>query len=300
MIKFLRFKILTASLAPMILASCAIFQGGAPTLADRLPRDTDVPGWTQADRGVFSGPESLSFISGNYLVYGVSEVAFSRYLSVSSSDIILDVIIARTDSILNSFGLFSLERGFITARTMKEDSYSNDSGLFFRIGQYYVKVLTANVEDVRKDDLKMFRDVIEPRLKTDAAKGGLPVWLNTLSQSKSTDIVFYRNGSPLMPELKDLFVRKKIIEDRDVYLFFHKESSPQGAAGLLLSAMKNSSPGFTLSKSGPLKYAYKENPEGGYFFITCRDEWIYGVMNAESVSMGGRIMVTLHSELSGL
>lgn len=292
------------SIIPLLIAlissACVSIQDPVSPMEERLPRDTDVPGWIQQTRNHFSQPGAISLINGNFVVYGVSELAFARYQAVSSEEQLIDVTIAKTGGVLDSFGIFSLERGFLPVRHAKDEQYTSDEGLFFREGEYYVKLVTQNTGDVRKDDLAMFMDVIMRKLRAVALKDTLPQWINTFSQSRMlTDLVHYRYGSPLLSNLRDIYVRKREIDGRDTYIFFHHGETNAKTASEFMSVLKTSLPPYSILRLGNVLYAMKENPEGGYIFMSYRDRWIFGVLNAETRVMGGRIIVTLHSELSG-
>jgi hypothetical protein len=289
------------AILPLFILSCSIFQTTSPAIVELLPRDTDVPGWGQQSPYYFTTPEKVSLFSGNYPLYHVSEIVLAQYQSISSSDVMIEVYILKSDTPLNAFGIYSLDRGFSQLRYARDNEYFTDSGLYFRNGEYYVKLLAQNSDDVRKNDLILFKDVITAKLGPVASKAALPQWMYTFSPSKSlADLVYYINGTPLIPELHDLFVRKRTIEGKDLYIFFMKGGTKYETSNLLLEIFKSSQPNFMLSKTGSVQVGLKENPEGGYLYIAYRNEWIYGVLNAESISMGNKIMITLYSEMGGM
>jgi hypothetical protein len=288
-------------MVPVLTSACVSLQDPVSPMEEMLPRDTEVPGWTQQTRSHFSAPGPISMINGNFNVYGVSELSFARYSSISSEEQVIDVTIAKCDTVLNSFGIFSLERGFLPVRNAKDDQYASDDGLFFREGEYYVKLGTDNAGDARKDDLIVFMNIVAKHLRAVSSRDSLPRWIYTFSHSGTlADLVHYRYGSPLLADLKDVYVRKRIIDGKDTFIFFRHGATSADASDAFMSVMKNSQPAYTLSRLGNVAYAMKENPEGGSIFISYRDKLIYGVLNAETKAIGGRIIATLHSELSGI
>jgi len=298
---FYKFTLKLAVIAitfPMI--SCLFGLRSGTRIQDLLPRETDVPGWAQQNGNFFRSAKSIRKLNGNYAICNVKAVALADYYSISAPEDVINVRVIKCETTLDSFGLFTLEKGFSTVRYEKDDSYYSDNGLYFRKGDYYVRLETKNIEDIKKGDLSQFREIIDNLLDPIYIKDELPGWIHVFSQSKNlTDVVLYKNGSPLLPGVKNLIVRKRIAQDKIIFIFFSRINGDKNGSDLIYTIV-NADNEFVVSKTGSIQYFYKENPEGGYILMSNKGQWLYGVLNAETAVIGTRILNTLNSELGGL
>ena len=224
-----------------------------------------------------------------------------RYNSISDSASFLEVELIKFPSAFHSFGLFSFERGFgDEVKDATDEYYFLDTGMFIWKGEYYVKIHRELRGGAQRKDFEIFGGITGANLEPVTSKVKLPDYVYTFSENFSTrDLVFYINGHRLLPGSSQVFVRKKMVFDSMRYLFFMKLDGTFKAGNRYMLMLNSGDPKFILTQSENIQMGFKKGDGDRYVFISQFKEYIFGVLNAEDVGNGTRIITKLYKDLAG-
>jgi len=277
------------------ITSCVMIQKKRPSIEDCMPRETDVPGWELMKSPVLSD-EELSLKKNDYNSSGIVEGKSALYRAYYDRRE-LRVEVLRFDSVKNAFGRFSIDRGFGPGiRNITEDSYFSDNGFFTRIGDYCISIRCKNINDGSKKDLEQFMAVIDDKLHSFTSSEGLPEYITLFSKNYTRyNLAYYRSGFTDIKSLGDVWVSEKMILDKRRLVFFCKKDSSADSAELFHKLSFNE--GFTVSLFNKNLISFKKVADDKFIFISTHKEWIFGLLNADNIKDGNRIIELLHGSI---
>ncbi|OHD70159.1 MAG: hypothetical protein A2W19_05055 [Spirochaetes bacterium RBG_16_49_21] len=286
-------------LALLLSLSCGILPRRA-ALVDLLPRDTDMPGWLSSNQTSVHGNKEIEKTDRVYSLYDPDVLATAEYRSLSDSGKTVRVELLKFGSSLDSFGLYSLERGWNDSnRYSGDDDYATVKGFYFRRGRYYVKITGENLGGESASILDQFRAVVLQNLKGRTGEDSLPEEMFLFSEGRSTrDIVYYKKGIPGMPGVKNIHVMRRAIQGKKYNLFFKKLSSTYDAEIEFQNILKSGAGSFILSKIGNLQSAIRIINEKEYLYVSYHKHWIFGVLDAENMKDGETCILILWNEIN--
>jgi len=281
--------------------SCFNLKKSSDNSLNFFPRESDIPGWRAKNSPqLFRGGDIRKYLkdSGDhYQRYNVEELSVAEYNSISDPSRIISLAILKMSSSLNAFGIFSLERGFdYKDACISEDSYLTSNGLFFRKGRYYIKIeIRGGYADVSKD-FRMFSGAINDKVLK--GRGVIPDYLSLFSDKGSRSrVVYYIEDYPLLPSIKNIFVRKKDISGDDRFIFFGRRNSYFDSMRDFSAQLKIKENPFILSNAGKLRIAFNKIADNEYIFISVYKKWVFGVISANSMIEGKKIVTLLYKDL---
>ncbi len=278
--------------------SCSMFEKPKPGIMDFLPRETDVPGWEQVKK-----PERIygkqMKDTADYGKYRAVEKSYSLYRSFSEQEYVLRVELFRLNSVMDAFGMFSRERGIPgISRNVTGDYFTSDEGAFLMKGNYYIRVLANNKDDILKKQCDTFIRNIRKNLDVSGQTSELPDYLTLFSEDyTSQDVMYYRNGYSNLPGLKRVFIRNRTIGEQNKLLFFVRFNSAQSAQRKFNSLLKKNSYGYALTVRNKVPVAFKKIADNILLFFSSDREWIFGVLNSANQDEGLRITDMLRGEI---
>jgi hypothetical protein len=292
--RFLLFMMLAAAAC----LSCSLLPP-ATTMADILPRETDVPGWVVSDQYKMSSMKKIGQVSPLYGEYDPLELIVAEYGHLSDMSRTVRLEIIRFRSSLDSFGLFSRERGFDGERRYLDDnSYTTGDGVYSRMGRYYLKITGKNLGDQNSTALEQFRLAVMQNLKSQAGNDQLPDSFFIFSDKRSTrDIVYYKKGIDTIPGLKGLAVMRRTMDGRKFDVFYVKLLAGFEAEQEFHQLIKRGGDAFMLTKIANLQPAIRIISDSQYLFISHYKQWIFGVLNADTMDEGNKLIVFLSGEI---
>ncbi|MBN1496831.1 MAG: hypothetical protein JXA07_08700 [Spirochaetes bacterium] len=281
----------------MAVTSCTILPA-AVTLTDKLPRETDVPGWVITGRYRTSRMNRIRQISPVYAEYEPAEMAVAEYRRLSDETRAIRAELIRFRSPLDSFGLYGRERGFDPAgRFTGDDAYARDGSLFFRKGRYYLKIIGTNLGEEDTDAPGQFRSVVANNLEDRPGDGSLPDSLFIFSDGRSTrDIVHYKSGVDSIPGMKDVTLMRRVLAGKKHDIMYLKTATAFDAEQEFQKVMRNGED-FMLSNIGTLPTAVRIVSDHHCIVISHYKQWIFGVMDADTINEGNRLIIYLYGEL---
>lgn len=276
--------------------SCELLQIKSEDITALLPWETDVPGWKIKSPAVKYTEKNIGEYSQGdvnlFKLYGLNELAVCTYYSISNAEKEITVSILRMNSPLNSFGILSMERSdSVSAAEVCDDSYTNEKGLFYRKGKFYVKINRAG--EISIDDLNTFGKTVCVKLCNEADK--LPDYISLFNSDTSRiNLVYHINDIDDIPGIKNIYVLKTTILDKPVSVFFTKRDSGYDTIGEFSRLLKETKDPFILSSAEKSQIAFKKKGDSDFIFISVYKEWIYGVLSTDSMVNGKRIINYLY------
>jgi hypothetical protein len=280
------------------LLSCGLFQR-ATSLIDFLPRETEVPGWVAVHRTTANGRKAIERISGDYALYDPRILASADYHHLSDESKTVRVELLEFESSLDSFGLFSLERGFdFPVRYADDNAYFSDKGCFFRLGDFYIKITGENLGEERDGIFEQYRAVLFQNLKNHAGGEPLPNEMFLFSDNRSTiDLAYYKKGIQAVPGSENLYIVQRNMRKRKYKIFYMKKSTLNETGRAFRSILRSADGSYILSKIGNYETALRLLENHEYQYISYYKHWIFGALDAENMEAGASIVLSLFNEI---
>ncbi len=289
--------ILVASLSSLAV-SCSLFPR-TPTIQDIMPRETDVPGWVVERQYRTRSTRKMTQFSPLYGEHDPDELAITEYAHLSDKTRTVRVEMIKLGSSLDSFGFFSRERGLGGSyRFIDDNIYASASCLYARIGRYYIKISFENLGDQEGSTIDQFLGVVRENLKSLAGDDHLPDQLFLFSKNRSTrEIVYYKRNMEAIPGLENASVARRTLAGKKHDLVCTTYSTVFDAEQQYLGILKAGGNDYILSKIGKLQPAIRIISDKEYLFICQYKQWIFGVLNADTMNEGNLIIGYLLTEI---
>jgi hypothetical protein len=293
---FLRMIILF-TLIPL-LNSCS-FLPRVPTIVDILPRETDVPGWDIAQQYRTSSVKKIGELNAIYAEYDPAELIAAEYTRISDATKTVRLEIIRFRTALDSFGMYSRDRGLDgPGRAEGDEAGRSEGSVFFRQGKYYVRIQGERLDAQESGAIEQFRGVVSQNLKIKGRDEALPDALFLFSPDRSTrDIVYYKKGIDAVPGLMNLSVMRRALAGKKVDVLYTKMATILDAEQQFHAILKTGGDAFILSKIGSLETAIRIISDTEYLIVSHYKQWIFGVRNADTMNEGNRIIIYLFGEI---
>ncbi len=287
--------IMISSLAPL---SCSLFPKTS-TISDVMPRETDVPGWVVERQYRTSSSWRMAQIGPLYSEHDPSGLAITEYAHLSDKSKTVRVELIRLGSSLDSFGFFSRERGFDGSyRFIDDNTYASAKCLYARIGRYYIKISFENLGDQEANIPEQFLAVVRENLKKLAGDDLLPDQLFLFSKKSSTrDIVYYKRKMDAIPGLSNAVVVRNTLTGKKHDLVYATCSSSYNAEQEYMDILKAGGNNYIMTRIGKLQPAIRIISETEYLFICQYKQWIFGVLDADTMDEGNLILGYLLTEI---
>lgn len=281
-----------------VLASCS-FLPAVVTLNDELPRETDVPGWEITGQYRTGSMKKIGRMSPLYAEYDPAELAVSEYCRLSDTSRTIRVELVRFNSPLDSFGLYSRERGLNPSGSFDGDSaYSREGTLYSHAGRYYLKITGRNLDGQESDAPGQFRSVVLNNLDHQPGDEILPDSLFVFSPDRSTrDIVYYKNGVAGIPGMKNVSVMRRLLAGKNHSVIYAKMATAFDAEQEFNAVLKTAGSPFMLSRIGSIPAAVRIVSDAEYLLVSHYKQWIFGVMDADTMNEGNKLIIYLYGEL---
>jgi hypothetical protein len=278
--------------------SCSSFPK-PESVIEILPRETDLPGWVVSKQAVVYEGKDIRLVCPEYARYDPLIMARAEYHYLSDINKTVRVEVLGFGSSLDSFGLYSLERGWnIANRFLGDDDYINEKGRFSRLGNFYIKIAGETLGERREGTLDQFHAAVFRNLKRHVNDDSFPSEIFLLSDDRSTrETVFYKKGLPAIPASENLYVTRRNMFEKKYKIFYMKRSSVYDSEHEFHGILQSGGGSFMLSKTGNLETALLIMSEKEYLFISYYKHWIFGVLDAENMIVGNTIITVLFDEI---
>ncbi len=289
---------LFVSMSSLTLSSCSLFPR-TPTIQDAMPRETDVPGWVVERQYRTTSSRKMAQFSPLYGEHNPVELAITEYAHLSDRSRTVRVEMIRLGSSLDSFGFYSRERGLDGRYQFFDDNaYATTTCLYARIGKYYVKIGYENLGDQAGSVVDQFLGVVRGNLKSLAGDDSLPEQLFIFAKNRSSrEIVYYKKSMDAVPGLKNAAVTRRVLAGKKHDLVCAIYPSAFDAEQEYLGILKAGGNEYILSRVGKLQPAIRIISETEYLIICQYKQWIFGVLNADTLNEGNLIIGYLLTEI---
>ena len=171
---------------------------------------------------------------------------------------------------------------------------------FIRKGRYYLKITSQNLGEQESDAPEQFRSVVANNLKNLPGDELLPDSLFLFSDGRSTrDIIYYKNGIDTIPGIKNVSVMRRTLAGKKHDIIFLKTSSAFDAEQEFQNVLKAGGKAFMLSRIGTIPAAVRIISNTEYLLVSHYKQWIFGVMDADTMNEGNRLIIYLYGEIKG-
>lgn len=296
--KHLITSIIFLSLIISAFPSCGIFPRIA-TMSDSMPRETDVPGWAVERQYRTGSAAKIGQFSALYGEHKPAELAITEYARLSDKTMTVRVEMLRLGSALDAFGFFSRERGLGGAvRFIDDNTYYSERGLFSRIGNYYLKISYENLGDREGNAAEQFLGVVRENLKIMAGGEDLPEHMLLFANKRSTrEIIYYKGDVDGIPGLKGAVVARRPLGAKKYDLVYAMAPSAYDAEQQYLDILKRGGSAYVLTRIGKLQPAIRIVSDSEFVFICQYKQWIFGVLNADTMKEGNLIIGYMLTEI---
>ncbi len=276
----------------ILFISCATTVYQSSNVKEFTPKETDVPGWGLIQKRVHLSIKQIAAQHHELHRMGIVEWEQAGYLSYSDKKSTIAVDVFRAGSVLDAFGIFSIERSKATNPvSITGEEYFVDTGLFTHAGNFYIRIITNKSDYRTRSELEAFKKIIMQKITPAFLPGSIPPFIAQFcNENQLPQLVYYKNGHPLVPGTVETF----IIDDENKTFFIKNPSVHESR--LLYNDILKQSP-FTISKTGDIQLALK-GAENRFIFISFRDIWIFGVLNAENITVGNEFIQKLYDRFT--
>lgn len=281
--------------------SCNLIMIPSENRIKLMPRETDVPGWRlKAPPQEFTSAKIHEYLKERtdlYQKYGFQKLYTALYNFINDSNRVNRVEIYKMNSSLNAFGIMSIERGFnYKDSPILNNSFITDNSISFSKGKYYIKIITSNYYENAIKYITTFAEIVSDNLKNGDRR--LPNYITLFADNNyDFNVVYYIDGIKELLELKNLFLREKIISKEKRIIFFTKRDSYYTSMKEFSNLLKNNDDPFILSNAGELQVAFKKRKNNKLIFTSVYKEWIFGIIKTKSLLEGKTMINQLHKEL---
>ncbi|MBN2040425.1 MAG: hypothetical protein JW864_10305 [Spirochaetes bacterium] len=289
----------------LLFTSCALFQAEKTETKDLLPRETDVPAWRIKSAPVNYDSSNLdSYITSKeslelFKTYGFEVMSVCRYANYSNTEKEILIEIFRMNSRLNAFGIYSMERPDKPSGSDVCDwSYSTDTGVFAFIDNYYIRAkLPVPYKNLQKDLKPFFNTIYRNICNTGKPDDSLKPLFSLFNNNSALTLSYSIQGEPGIPVLKNIFLKDISFSGSEKTIFFAKRKSGYEASSEYSNLLKDKDYPFILSTAEKIRIAFHKINDNKITFIALYKEWIFGVIDAESLKTGEEIIYFMHNEL---
>ncbi len=286
-------KIIIVFLSVSSITCLSFFEEKQET-KDFLPHETELFTWKLLKiTNIHKKDEILQISPDYYKYYDVIEIAKGEYQSINDSSVFLTVTIAKTITLDNAYGLFTRERINFEKSYFKNNYsiYWKNKSIAFK-GNVIVKVETNDADFIQTQ-----KNIIETVLQKIQSTQTLPETINKISKYCSNDsIIVINEGILQIPYIKNLVACKKVIESKEIDVFYKLYPTNTEASNHFDMLLKIDS-SLMILESSKVKIAFKKFGDS-FCFIAQYNEWIFGVYNIVDYNAGKQYVNILYKELS--
>jgi len=281
-----------------VYLSCSLFQVDAPRLIHFLPRGTDVPGWVPWTTSFYSNDNpgrTMPFLREN----GAVEMAAGQFSSVSDGTITITAEIIRFHNVMEAYGFFSIEKGpDRKSFSSGDDHYLTEEGLFFRLGDYCVRLKCGNRNNILKKDLSVFMGAISGNLAMHYDRRALPDYVGLFSEGNSPLLpVYYSRGIPGVPGSSEVFLLRRDVLGVSRTVFFMHRGSDYDTVTAFNGLCSVNNANYIMTNYSGRNTALRKNDTGGFLAMSHLGKYIFGVLDADTIQEGGKIIVELSNHI---
>ncbi len=296
-------KYMKVVLAGMVfsLLSCNTFIMPAVDYIDKMPRETDVPGWTIYEQLQEMKSNEIDVyikqLPSYYQVHEIKRILRGGYQWINDDTIRLTMEVFLTGSPLESFGLFSRDRNKLgEIMVLDHDRFISGGTYHERSGRYYMVITTSRPYDSFDEHAAVLSGALKRKIEE---TGTLPGYVSLFSEDKegkgTFNLTYFKEGMVELPGINRVFVRQE--KDLSKKKIFSKRDTSHQAVKDFSSLLNIEGNPYVLTGAADMQTAFRKTDDNMYSYIGQYREWIFGVLQVESLVDARREAQLLGSEL---
>ncbi len=285
------------------LLSCNTFIIPSVDYTEKMPRETDVPGWTIFKKITeIKGGQISTYIKdfpSYYKVHDIKRILTSGYEWINDDKIRLTMEVFLSSSALESFGVFSRDRDSLDeVKILDQERFVSGAAYHELHGRYYIVITSSILYDSFQKHSAEMADALKEKIDESSA---LPEYVTLFNSNKkenaTINLTYYKEGIVEVPNLAPVFVRDKKIDDSSIKIMFSRRDSTYKAIqdfSAMLQIKKNP---FVLTGAADMQTAFRQTGENTYSYLGQYRTWIFGVLQADTLVEARKHASMLGSEL---
>lgn len=296
--KYIRLLIVAMVLS---LLSCNTFIIPAVDYIDKMPRETDVPGWSIYEQVQEVRTDQIDVyikkLPSYYKIHDIKRVLRGGYQWINDTAIKLTMEVFLTGSPMESFGLFSRDRDKLDeVMVLDHERYISGATYHERTGRYYVVVTAGRPYESFEEHAAELSAALKKKIEE---TGTLPGYVSLFSKddrdSGTINLTYFKEGIVELPGIERVFVRQG--KDSSMKKIFSRRDTSYEAVKDFSSLLNIDGNPYVLTGAADMQTAFRKTDDNMYSYIGQYREWIFGALQVESLVDARRAAESLGSEL---
>ncbi len=285
----MKFNRLTLFIISVSFLSCNTFILPSVDYTEKMPRETDVPGWTIVEQTTEITSGSIESYIKNlpsyYKVHNIRRILRSGYQWINDDSIRLTMEVFLSPSALESFGIYSRDRNTLNeVEIVDQDRFESGDTYHELHGRYYVVITANKLYDSFQKHAGELADAFKKKIEESASLPGHVLLFSSEEKDKATQkLTYYKEGIADLPGLDAVFVRDKKVEDRNIKIVFSKRDSTYRAVQDFSAMLQLKDNPFVLTGAADMQTAFRQSDENTYSYLGQYRKWIFGVLQVDNL-----------------
>jgi len=269
--------------------SCNTFIIPSVDYTEKMPRETDVPGWTIFEQTTEVTSGSIESYIKNfppyYKVHNIKRILRSGYQWINDDSIRLTMEVFLSSSALESFGIYSRDRNFLNeVMVLDQDRFVSGATYHELYGRYYVVITSSRLYDSFQKHSGELAGALKKKIEESATLPGYVLLFSSEKDERATqNLTYYKNGIVDVPGLDSVFVRDRKIDEKSIRILFSKRDSTYNAVQDFSAMLQLKDNPFVLTGAADMQTAFRQTDENTYSYIGQYRKWIFGVLQVDTL-----------------
>src|SRR6056297_499074 len=285
----MKFYRLTLFIISVCFLSCNTFIIPSVDYTEKVPRETDVPGWTIVEQTTEITSGSIATYIKNfpsyYRVHDIRRILRSGYQWINDDSIRLTMEVFLSPSALESFGIYSRDRNSLDeVMILDQERFVSGATYHELYGRYYVVITSSRLYDSFQKHSGELAGALKKKIEESASLPDYVLLFSNEKKEKSTqNLIYYKEGIVDLPGLDAVFVREKKVEDRNIKILFSKRDSTYKAVQDFSTMLQLKDNPFVLTGAADMQTAFRQTDENTYSYLGQYRKWIFGVLQVDNL-----------------
>lgn len=294
---------LTLIIISVCFLSCNTFIFPSVDYTEKMPRETDVPGWTIVEQTTEIKSGSIETYIKNlppyYKVHDIKRILKSGYQWINDESIRLKMEVFLSSSALESFGIYSRDRKSLNeVEIVDQEKFTSGATYHELHGRYYVVITANKLYDSFQKHSGDLAGALKKKIEESASLPGHVLLFSSEEKDKATqNLTYYKEGIVDLPGLDAVFVRDKNIDDKSIKILFSKRDSTYSAVQDFSAMLQLKDNPFVLTGAADMQTAFRQSEENTYSYLGQYRKWIFGVLQVDTLVDARKNTAKLGAEL---
>ncbi|MFW5769901.1 MAG: DUF6599 family protein [Spirochaetota bacterium] len=283
--------------------SCNTFILPSVDYTDKMPRETDIPGWTIVEQTTEIKSGSIETYIKNhpsyYRVHDIKRILKSGYQWINDDSIRLTMEVFLSSSALESFGIYSRDRNSLSEVAILDQERFMSGATYHELhGRYYVVITSSRLYDSFQKHSGELADAFKSKIEETASLPEYVLLFSNEKKEKATqNLTYYKKGISDVPGLDAVFVRDVKSDDKNIRILFSKRDSTYKAVQDFSAILQSKDNPFVLTGAADMQTAFRQTDENTYSYLGQYRKWIFGVLHVDTLVDARKHTTKLGDEL---